>query len=102
MTDYIDREKLLKSIPSVKDDKTISLFGAVADMICIVNSVPKEDVAPVVHAHWIDSGMRDDDGNGTYTCSYCNHNDAHSPGIKVPHCWFCGAYMDAEQEEPTE
>lgn len=41
MADYIDREKLLKSIPSVKDDKTISLFGAVADMICIVNSVQK-------------------------------------------------------------
>lgn len=34
MADYIDREKLLKSIPSVKNDKTISLFGAVADMIC--------------------------------------------------------------------
>ena len=44
MADYINREKLLKSIPNVKENKTISLFGAVADMICIVNSVPKEDV----------------------------------------------------------
>lgn len=96
MAEYIDREKLLKSIPSVKEDKTISLFGAVADMICIVNSVPKEDVVPVVHAYWIDWGIRDNDKNGEYTCSRCGHNDKHSPNIRVPYCWYCGAKMDAK------
>lgn len=99
MADYIDREKLLKLIPNVKEDKTISLFGAVADIICIVNAVPKEDVAPVVHAHWIDWGIRDDDGNGEYTCSCCDHSDKHSPDIRVPYCWYCGAKMEMEQQK---
>lgn len=80
MADYIDREKLLKSIPSVKNDKTISLFGAVADMICIVNSVPKEDVAPVVHARWVDDH-----------CTACGYGV--NPWNNTPHCPRCGAKM---------
>lgn len=86
MADYIDREKLLKSIPSLKEDKTISLFGAVADMICIVNSVPKEDVAPVVHARWVDDH-----------CTACGYGV--NPWNNTPYCHRCGAKMDAEQEE---
>ena len=66
-----------------------------------IDKLPTADVAPVVHGCWIDSGVRDDDGNGEYICSRCDHKDRHSPGIRVPHCWFCGAYMEAEQEEPT-
>lgn len=67
-----------------------------------IDNMPAADVAPVVHAHWIDWGIRDDDGNGEYTCSCCDHNDKHSPDIRVPYCWYCGAKMDAEQEEPTQ
>lgn len=52
------------------------------------------DVAPVVHGRWIDEGTRDEDGNGQYTCSNCDHHDNHSPGIDVPFCWHCGARMD--------
>lgn len=96
MADYIDREKLIKSIPSVKDDKTISLFGAVADMICIVNSVPKEDVAPVVHAYWINRGGR------YFECSNCHKLENKGTAIAGSYCRHCGAKMDAEKEEPTE
>lgn len=98
MADYIDREKLLKSIPSVKDDKTISLFGAVADMICIVNSVQKEDVAPVVHGKWIIPHWR----NSTYCaqCSICGEEAQHGEykGVQKYYklCPYCGAKMDAK------
>lgn len=96
MADYIDREKLLKSIPSVKDDKTISLFGAVADMICIVNSAPKEDVALVVHGTWFLRHI----GHGHYwECSVCHATPIYVTN-NTNYCPNCGAKMDMEQEEP--
>lgn len=100
MADYIDREKLLKSIPSVKDDKTISLFGAVADIICIVNSVPKEDVAPVVHAKWgeYEAFTLAPSMNG-YPCGNCGMHFSASVVPILNFCPNCGAKMDAEQEE---
>ncbi len=103
MPDYIDREKLIKSIPSVKDDKTISLFGAVADMICIVNSVPKEDVAPVVHGKWVYNKNATDWGIGGYVCSECQNRNNNLPCNRVEsvrmfsganYCPNCGAKMD--------
>lgn len=105
MADYIDREKLLKSIPSVKDDKTISLFGAVADMICIVNSVPKEDVALVVHARWIWNPNGMDHGLGAWQCGRCfTRNNSLPMNSKMnplmfigsKYCPECGAKMDAK------
>nr|DAI37279.1 MAG TPA: PROTEIN/RNA Complex, archaeal, ribosomal, 50S, protein.0A [Caudoviricetes sp.] len=92
MADYIDREKLLKSIPSVKNDKTISLFGAVADMICMVNAVPKEDVAPVVHGEWL---CAETDDEQFFLCSVCNDKEYWESN----YCPNCGAKMDVEQEE---
>lgn len=95
MADYIDREKLLKSIPSVKNDKTISLFGAVAAMICIVNLVPKEDVAPVVHGTWLLRYI----GHGHYwECSVCHATPIYVTN-NTNYCPNCGAKMDEEREE---
>lgn len=98
MAEYIDREKLIKSIPSVKDDKTTSLFGAVADIICIVNSVPKEDVAPVVHGTWLLRHI----GHGHYwECSICHATPIYVTN-NTNYCPGCGAKMDADKEEQTE
>ena len=52
MSEYIDRQALLDAIPSTKEDKQISLFGAVADFISLVCDVPAAGVAPVVHGEW--------------------------------------------------
>ena len=65
MSEYIDRQALLDAIPPTKEDKQISLCGAVADFISLVCDVPAADVAPVVRCkeceHW---GARKADGYG--------------------------------------
>lgn len=94
MAEYIDREKYCEE--TCRCDKNYCDKAR-----CSIWIAKAEDVAPVVHGRWIDSGVRDDDGNGEYTCSRCDHNDRHSPSIIVPHCWFCGAKMDLKQEGPT-
>ena len=104
MADYIDRERLIKAIPKPKQDQSISLIGAVADMFCIINAAPKEDVAPVVHAEWIwdDNGM--DWGLGAWLCDACFCRNANLPANKKinPYVWagakycpHCGAKMDS-------
>lgn len=113
MAEYIEKESLLKNFCGFDLTECVKYGNKTKEQACKsydtlmmyeiadeIENAPSSDVAPVVHAHWIDCGTRDDDGNGEYICSRCDHNDKHSPGIKVPHCWFCGAYMDAEKEEP--
>ena len=63
-----------------------------------LEKIPTADVAPVVHAHWIDTGRSDGNDNYDFVCCRCKHTDIHSRQVKVPYCWFCGARMD-EQEE---
>lgn len=70
--------------------------GIVTLHVSDIDAMPSADVAPVVHARWINWGIYNDDGNGEYTCSCCGHNDKHSPNIRVPYCWYCGAKMDAK------
>lgn len=89
MADYIDREKYCEKICRCNKN----YCGKTS---CAIWTAKSEDVAPVMHAHWIDWGIRDDDGNGEYTCSRCDHSDKHSPNIRVPYCWYCGAKMDAK------
>lgn len=91
MTDYIDREKLIKAIPRPKQEQTISLIGAVADMFCIINAAPKEDVAPVVHAEWRNNI------NGYPECTNCGYMPAYDTAMDdiyySPYCPNCGAKM---------
>ena len=62
------------------------------DMVQAVTGTPVQDVAPVVHAHWIK-----DDNEQCY-CSACM-DDHHRPMFFTPHpqwrfCPWCGAKMD--------
>lgn len=111
MAEYIEREKILDAISEQRRfylherdgemdmEKLYLLWGsdnALTTMEDIMSDIPAADVAPVVHGRWIDEGTRDEDGNGQYTCSNCDHHDNHLPGIDVPFCWHCGARMDGE------
>lgn len=51
-----------------------------------------------IDSHWNDTGERDKDGNGVFTCANCGHNDIHSPTRHVPYCWYCGIKMSAKKE----
>ena len=97
MAEYIEREKFRKHMREITNDPNCPMHIAVT-VEQYIDEEPAADVEPVVHGRWIDSGVRDEDGNGEYTCSRCNHNDKHSPGIRVPYCWFCGAKMDGDHD----
>lgn len=77
MAEYIDRELAIKAVRN-EDKDVMADYGeeygtewgfSEEKIIGVIMKVPAADATPVVHAHWIDSGMRDDDGNGEYTCS---------------------------------
>ena len=59
-----------------------------------VREMPKEDVKPVAHAHWIKSNYDNIDGT-IYKCSNCN-TEMFSAWNYCPHC---GAKMDEQEEE---
>ena len=66
------------------------------DMVQAVTGTPVQDVAPVVHAHWVV------DDNEQYYCSACMDGH-HRPMFFIPHpqwrhCPWCGAKMDEEVE----
>ena len=61
--------------------------------------LPPADVAPVVHAHWIQTSTEDENGNAYYYCSNCGRGESHNPIVEVPYCWKCGAKMNAHGEE---
>lgn len=91
MSEYIDRQALLDAIPPTKEDKQISLYGAVADFISLVCDVPAADVAPVVHGKWVTI-------DGVSRCSECGYIPAYDSAIDdlfySPYCPNCGAKMD--------
>lgn len=95
MAEYIDRQAVLDAIPQANEDKTVSLFGVVADFIVLVNEIPASDVAPVVHGHWRKSkeGVC---GDYLFVCSACGADYWESPSYckQAHYCPNCGAKMD--------
>lgn len=102
MSEYIERQALLDAIPTTEEDKQISLYGAIADFIIKVNTIPVADVAPVVHGEWLNT-------DGDYTsaaCSICKTEyevateEEAEKGLwdafmcSYRYCPNCGAKMD--------
>lgn len=58
----------------------------------IIDNIPKEEVAPVIHAKW----KLHNDGRGT--CSHCNFTQANVYDYDnyQRYCGVCGAKMDLE------
>lgn len=105
MDKYIKTEDLLDAIYPVDPENDGSdgctvvaapLTLTSEELEAMLDKIPVADVAPVIHAKWIESKKTDNDGNIVCSCPRCNHNDRHSPGIVVPYCWFCGAKMDKD------
>lgn len=98
MADYIERQA------AIDDLHTQLMYRMGSDNMKRrlddwVKTLPPADVAPVVHAYWIQTSAEDEDGNAYYSCSNCGSGESHNPIVEVPYCWKCGAKMDAQGEE---
>lgn len=78
MAEYIKRQTVFDSLPIVTEDKTISLYGAVADFMVLVSAIPAADVVPVVR------------------CKDCKHGDAFGEYTGVIWC----PYYEDQPVEP--
>lgn len=91
MAEYIDREALRKILENWRDAHADvddeQGCGLLEDVIWEVDAQPAADVAPVVHARWID------DGRGIIICPECKRG--YNLHAKYTHyCPNCGAKMD--------
>lgn len=94
MSEYVDKQALLDTLPSVKEDMQISLYGAVADFIIKVNAIPAADVEPVKHGHWTETVIPGEVPDYDCVCSLCGKS-----GLPIYNfCPNCGAKMDKEKK----
>lgn len=91
MAGYIEREALREILDGWRDAHAdvddVHGCGLLEDVICEVDAQTAADVAPVVHARWID------DGSGIIICPECERG--YNLHAKYTHyCPNCGAKMD--------
>lgn len=100
MTDTISRSMMIRALTGniLFAEDEIDLIKEVIDMI---ETAPALDVAPVVHARWIDM-QEDDYTEGMWRCSNCcsdRYFDCFLPSqMGVRYCPNCGAKMDGGDE----
>lgn len=100
MTEYIEREAVLKETLSVYEREFPTASGAFDEFVTkivpnVISCIPSADVAPVRRGHWVRVG------NGT-TCSECMQgllriNGKQSEWVDLsgmPYCPNCGAKME--------
>lgn len=100
MSEYVDKIEVLKRVEkySLIHGSSEGHYSGVAD--CIgeeVEDIPPADVAPVVHARWIDNGRG---GYAhAYFCSNCGWLDGYPIEDRFNYCPCCGAKMDEIEDE---
>ncbi len=101
MAEYIEREAAIKVIRdygkgAISDGMTA--LDPVDDIVALAQAMewlPAEDVAPVVHAQWLDAPWIYY-GAKQYVCSRCQDDDywrKRELHFKEPYCPNCGAKM---------
>lgn len=90
MSDYITREASFTVIAYNCGEKY-------KDVLCDIENIPSEDVAPVVHGKWNEI-VPNIELNGSvsyYACSVCGHPSSFF-FWKDKYCPNCGAKMDLD------
>ena len=101
MAEYIEREATIKRIKEVYCAGCNSYNGVrcracgTGDAIDMIEDAPAADVAPVVHAQWID------DWSGIIICPECKRG--YNLIAKYNHyCPHCGAMMDGGADHEAD
>lgn len=84
MAECIERTALLKKL---KGSGAICDFGE-----HLIEQFPAADVAPVVHACWIEKEAPA--ARKYFECSNCSAHENKHTAIKGYYCWRCGVMMD--------
>ena len=99
MAEYIEREAALALVrPDAPEDEKTAVTIATAKKLVrsIVRRTPAADVAPVVHARWIEKSAPA--RKIYFECSHCGAQENKHTAIKGYYCWRCGAKMDGGVE----
>ena len=93
MSEYIKREQVLKLLESAQ-----AWGWSMNTLYEEMQALPVEDVAPVVHAKWIQCLETDE-----WTCSNCEVTqicfDFTPKELGMSYCPNCGAKMDLEEDK---
>lgn len=101
MSDYIDREELIKHIkdlPTWWADGSALCAYYLTKAITSIEEAPAADVQEIKHGEWIKMYNNPNDGN--YYCSECHHSIDIATGRETPrdrgffYCPHCGAKME--------
>lgn len=91
MAEYIKRETAVKAANEWVSEACMAPVMRVSRLLDKLQKVPAADVAPVVHAQWIE------DGSGIIICPECKRG--YNLIAKYTHyCPNCGAKMDGGAE----
>ncbi len=99
MTEYIDRESLLREFDELEPYEEYESEHALwLDMRMEVINAPAADVAPVVHGQWITEF--DDLGWLKHTCTVCGYTKRTDVHVSLGwnYCPNCGARMDGGED----
>ena len=100
-TKYIDADNLPWHVTTTKLDDDLSVSKLMVDWEDVYRKTPAADVAPIIHAYWIEHGEALVEGyRKTYVylvnCSNCGRQMFIDEYDR--YCPNCGARMDGEKE----
>ena len=101
MSRYIDAENISNrinlTIKELSKDPIKYAFSIdnLETYLFMINEEKVEDVAPVIHAHWIETNYFDDYGDRFSYCSNCGKYELECS----KYCRDCGARMDGETDD---
>lgn len=96
MAEYIEREKTIELLRSLGNREYRREKGTIQDAIKMISYpeyTPADDVAPVVHGHFVHDGPRFAGGVDWWHCSACG-GLASGVETQFAYCPNCGAKMD--------
>ena len=110
MSEYIEREAVIAALTEFREDQTVSKYatvrhclvarGAIDRATKAIESLPADDVAPVVHGRWIEKMAPY--GGRYFECSNCGAHENIHTAIKGYYCWRCGARMDGDSDAKAD